>query len=233
VDLHIHSALSPCSEKDMTPNNIVNMACLKGLDIIAVTDHNSMENYLSVLKCGRGKKILIVPAMEIESREEIHLLSFFSDFAAAQSMQRIVSDALMKVENREDIFGRQLVMDEWDNLKGTVKHLLLTATELGIEDIIDLVDGLGGVVIPAHVDRESNSILSNLGAIPEDLKINYLEISAECNLEEYIKKNPQLSRYHFIRSSDAHHLGDILERESFLDLEEASAACLIDLLKRK
>lgn len=232
IDLHIHSALSPCSDNDMTPNNIVNMACLKELEIIAVTDHNSVENCESVLKCSQNNGILAVPGMEIETSEEIHMVCLFPDIKAALKVQETVYSALPPLENREDIFGQQIILDENDNVKGCLKRLLLTATSLGIDDVFDLVMGVGGIVIPAHVDRESYSIISNLGIIPENLGINYLEISRGCNKYEYREKNPWAYNYKFIKSSDAHYLADILERESFINLEEKSVACLLETLRR-
>jgi len=233
IDLHIHSALSPCSDDEMTPNNIVNMACLKGLDMIAVTDHNSAENLEAVLKCGNRSGMLVVPGMEVETREEVHLVCLFPDIKAALKMQDIVYKALPPVQNREDIFGQQLIMDENDEVKGLLKQLLITAADLGLEEVFSIVGDLGGVTIPAHVDRESYSVISNLGMIPEDLNIKYVEISRNCDAQVYRSKNPHLLCYEFIKSSDAHTLGDILERESFIELEEKSVECLIGALRGK
>lgn len=230
VDLHIHSSLSPCSDNDMTPNNIVNMAVLKGLDIIAVTDHNTINNFEAVSECAKDKNLTVVPGMEIETREEVHLLCLFPDLEAALKVQNVVNNKLPKIKNREDIFGQQIVMDENDNIKGYEEHLLLTAVNLSVQDVYCAVRTVQGVVIPAHVDRQSYSILSNLGAVPEELDIKYLEVSKSCSLNDYISKNPQLAKYKFIRSSDAHTLGDILERENFIELEENSINVLLNEL---
>jgi len=232
VDLHIHSALSPCADNDMTPNNIVNMALLKGLDIIAVTDHNSAQNFHAVSKCGTQNGILVVAGMEVETSEEVHLITLFPGLRQALLMQEMVHAALPDLENREDVFGQQAVMDENDNIVCYCKRLLLTATALSMEDVFYAVNNLNGVVIPAHIDRESYSVISNLGLIPEELDIRYLEVSKGCDAEEYRKKNSRLKDYSFIKSSDAHNLGDILERESFIELEEISTECLISALKR-
>lgn len=231
MDLHIHSALSPCADKDMTPNDIVNMAYLKGLDMIAVTDHNSVENIRAVLRCSADKNITIIPGMEVETREEVHLICLFPDLQAALSMQDIVYQSLPALKNREDIFGEQLILDENDHVVGHLERLLMTASGLGVEDVYTAVKDLGGAVIPAHIDRESYSLLSNLGFVPSDLNIKYLEISKKCNRDEFITKNPALKHYRFLRSSDAHTLGDILERECYLDLEEMSIQSLLKELK--
>jgi hypothetical protein len=227
LDLHIHSALSPCCQNEMTPNNIVNMAILKGLDIIAVTDHNSAENLAAVQECARGTGLLVVPGMEIMTAEEVHLICLFPDVKSALSVQAEVYRALPPIDNREDIFGQQLVMDENDNITGVVDRLLISAANLMLEEAAEIVEGVGGVVIPAHIDRESYSILSNLGIIPVKPVFKFLEISKECNPYEYRMSRPMLDGYRLLRSSDAHCLGNILERESFIELEELSTECLL------
>lgn len=232
VDLHIHSALSPCADKDMTPNNIVNMALLKELDIIAVCDHNSAGNAEAVCKCSAGRNLLAVPAMEIETSEEVHLVCLLPDAAAALRLQERIYAALPDKANREDIFGSQYIMDAEDNITGSLNKLLVTATSLSIQEVFGLAACLGGVVIPAHIDRSSYSVISNLGFIPEDLGINYVEFSKNCDTVEFLRKNPYLEKYKFIRSSDAHSLGDILEREVFIELDELSIECLFSELRK-
>jgi PHP family Zn ribbon phosphoesterase len=227
VDLHIHSALSPCSDNDMTPNNVLNMAILKGLDIIAITDHNSAENVEAILQCAKDKDIVVIPGMEIETREEIHVVCLFPNLETALKMQHIVYEALPDLENREDIFGQQLIMDKDDNTKGCVDRLLLTAASLSLEDVHKAALDMGGVMIPAHVDRESYSILSNLGMVPECLGLKYLEISRRCDLGKLMEEMDELEKYRFIRSSDAHALADIYERESFIEVEEKSIKGLL------
>lgn len=230
-DLHIHSALSPCADNDMTPNNIVNMAYIKGLDIIAVTDHNSALNCEAVLKCAKARGIVVVPGMEIETREEVHMVCFFPGVEEVMKMHEIVNNALPKIENREDIFGQQLIMDEEDNIIGNYKQMLLTAANLSIDEVLETVDRLCGIVVPAHVDRDSFSIISNLGMVPDYLDIKHLEISKKCMVSEFLDKNPYLSTYNFLKSSDAHNLGQILERESTIELEEKSLECFLKTLK--
>jgi 3',5'-nucleoside bisphosphate phosphatase len=230
VDLHIHSALSPCSEKEMTPNNIVNMAYLKGLDIIAVTDHNSAENLAAVMKCAKQAGIIAVPGMEVETSEEVHVLCLLPDLEAALELQSIVYALLPDIKNREAIFGEQLILDEEDRIMGHCDRLLLTAAGLSLEEVFEAVEGLGGVAIPAHADRDSYSVLSNLGIIPEELNVKTVEISRECNMDEFISTRLWMKGYRWIRSSDAHRLGDILEKESSLELEDISVESLLRAL---
>lgn len=227
VDLHIHSVLSPCSDSDMTPNNIVNMALLKGLDFIAITDHNSAENLKAVCKCAEGTGLIVVPGMEIETSEEIHLVCLFPDVGRALQMQSNIYASLPLISNREDIYGSQLVMDEYDTVTGDIKQLLLTASHLNTDEIFRLVGNAGGIAIPAHIDRQAFSMLSNLGSIPEHLGIRHLELSKSCSEAGFRAEHPELAEYRLLRSSDAHTLGDILEREMFFELEERSVECLL------
>jgi len=221
VDLHIHSALSPCADNDMTPNNIVNMAVLKGLDAIAVTDHNTGGNLKAVSLCARKSGLVFIPGMEVETSEEVHLVCLLPDLESACVLHEEVRRALPAISNRTDIFGSQYFMDENDQITGEEDRLLINATSLSSDDIFSLVRGLGGAVIPAHVDRPANSMLSNLGWIPQELDIKYLELSGKCDKYAYKAAHPELDRYQLIKSSDAHNLGDILERESLLEIPEA------------
>lgn len=232
VDLHIHSALSPCADNEMTPNNIVNMAGIKGLDIIALTDHNSGANLEAADKCAKKAGLLFIPGMEVETSEEVHLVCLLPDLECAAGLHRYVYNSLPGIKNREDIFGKQLIMDENDNITGEEGRMLLTAAFLNVSEVFLFVNRLGGVVLPAHVDRTSNSMIYNLGMIPEDLGIRYLEISRDCDETAFRALKPELGNYGLIRSSDAHYLGDILEREMLLELDERSPKAVIEKLKR-
>lgn len=231
VDLHIHSALSPCSDNEMTPNNIVNMALLKGLDVIAVTDHNSLENYDAISQCAKEINIIAVPGMEMETREEVHLVCLFPNKESALKVQERINSLLPRIKNREEIFGKQIIMDADDNITGYYEELLITAVDMSIDEAVAMVQDVGGAAIPAHVDRTSYSVISNLGMVPDHLSFQYLEISKNCNVEEFVLKHPELCKYKFIRSSDAHNLGDILERESFLEIDDLSVEALIRELR--
>ncbi|NLC66177.1 MAG: PHP domain-containing protein [Clostridium sp.] len=224
ADLHIHSCLSPCSEDDMTPNNIINMALIKGLDIIAVTDHNSGKNVESVIEAAKNR-ILVVPGIEVESKEEVHLLTYFRKLNDLKSFNHIISQNLPKIEIDTKIWGNQIVMDSKDRKTGLVDNLLTTSTTLSLEEIFSIVRSLDGVVVPAHVDRGSYSIISNLGFIPENLKVKTVEIMKKDSL-----KHPSIKHLNYIISSDAHFLGNILERIFFLDLKKLTIDEVIDNL---
>ena len=233
VDLHMHSCLSPCGDNDMTPNNIVNMALIKGLDIIAVTDHNSAENLPAIMECAAANGLTVIPGIEVETAEEVHVICLFKTVEDALGMQEIIYNALLPLKNRKEIFGQQLICDSEDNVIGEVEQMLITATTIGIDDIFDIVEKLGGVAYPAHVDRDSYSVLANLGFVPESYKGRYLELSRNCDFGYFSKQSERLMNegYHFFRSSDAHYLQDIFERENLMELPEKSILAVINKLK--
>lgn len=210
----------------MTPNNIVNMACLKGLDAIAVTDHNSAENVEAVMKVGSKKGIIVVPGIEVQSREEVHLLCYFARLKPLLELQQKVYDHLAG-KNRPDYFGEQVVMDEEDRITGHSDRLLIGSVSLSVEQIVNMVIKMGGKIVPAHVDRTSYSIISNLGFIPQDLDIKSIEISRPGEADNFLRQHRGLKRYRIIHSSDAHRLEDILEREFFMDVREKNPSGIL------
>ena len=224
-DLHIHSALSPCGDMDMTPNNIVNMSIIKGLDIIAVSDHNSVGNVRSCMKVAEDSDLVVVPGMEVETSEEVHVLCLFPDIESAEKMAEQVYAALGDIKNRPEIFGEQAFMDVEDEICGTEEKLLVTATSLSIDKVKAIADEVGGVAVPAHLDRSSYSALSNLGMLP-DIGFNTVEVSKKTLPENYAYLGKKI-----IQNSDAHYLEDISEPECAIDLPEKSAAALIEWLK--
>ncbi len=232
VDLHIHSGLSPCGEKEMTPNNIVNMACIKGLDAIAVTDHNSTRNLPALSQIAEAKGLLFIPGIEITTKEEVHLLALFENTADALSLQPLLESALPPIQNKPRVFGHQYVYDQEDEIIDEVKPLLLNALDLSIEEAVKEVRLRGGVAIPAHIDREAFSIISNLGFVSPHLEFTTVELTCKCQYKEMEERYPYLRNYKIIRSSDAHRLSDILEREIFLEVEAITARAVLNALKK-
>ena len=211
-DLHIHSALSPCADDDMTPNNIAGMSAIKGLDVIAVTDHNSCGNVSAVMEATKKYGITVIPAMEVETAEEVHVVCYFPDIYAAGKMQDVVRDSMLGIKNNKQTFGNQFYMDEDDNITGEEEMLLVSATTLSFQEVFEKVKSFGGIAVPAHIDRGSYSVLSNLGFMPPDVDISAVEITA-LGIETLKDK---YSEYTIITNSDAHTLGDISEKERFL-----------------
>lgn len=232
-DLHIHSSLSPCADNDMTPNNIVNMSVLKGLDVIAVTDHNSCANVRAVVKCAEQTKLLVIPGMELETSEEIHVVCLFPDVQSSEYMQKLVYSKLPAIKNQEKIFGEQLVLNENDELTGREDRLLLSSTSISINEVFQIVnDDLKGLAIPSHIDRSSNSVLASFGMMPEDINIACVEIKDKNTLDVLLQKHPTLKGMNKVYSSDAHYLWDIHERENFLKVEALSIPCIFDTLRK-
>lgn len=231
-DLHIHSCLSPCGDDDMTPNNIVNMAKIKGLDVIAITDHNCAKNAAAVMQCGSAIGVLVIPGMEVECAEEFHLLTLFRNLESCLAMEKIVFDALPQIQNDVDIFGEQIIMDSSDQLVGGVGQMLVAPCSMSVDEIVAKTSELGGVCVPAHVDKSAYSIISNLGYIPKELGFNTIELSKRADRDAVLSEYTYRRDYKVIVSSDAHYLHDISEQEHFMDLSELSADKVIDCLMK-
>ena len=206
-DFHVHSCLSPCADADMTPQNIAQMMALAGYEVIAVADHNSTRNCKGVLEAAAGVGILAVPAMELCTREEVHILCLLPDLAAADLFTDYVYTKLPDTKNRADIFGRQIHMDGQDQILGEEEKLLISATDIGIYEVYDLVKSHGGTAIPAHVDRQSFSILSNLGFYDPGMPFPAIELTADCD-SELFKQTHNIEQPH-MKNADAHALDQI------------------------
>lgn len=218
-DLHIHTAGSPCGDNDMTPMNIVNMAIIKGLDIIAITDHNSVKNCVPCIEAARDKNILVIPGMEIQTKEEVHLLCLFRDIERALEFGDKIDDLMPNIPNKPDFFGEQLIFDNENNVIDKESKLLISSVDISIGKVFEIVSKLNGVVIPAHIDKRNYSIISNLGFLPLDIDVTTVEISKNCNQKDFINKNMYLEKYNIIVNSDAHYLGDISEPQNFIDVD--------------
>lgn len=229
-DLHIHSCLSPCGDDDMTPANIAGMAAVKGLDVIAVTDHNSCKNCPAVLAAAQEYGILAIPGMEINTSEEVHAVCLFEELKAAMDFDAYVYERLMAFLNKEEIFGRQLIYNKEDEICGTVPNLLINATDISFEGLWELVRGFGGVMFPAHVDKTANSLIANLGFIPPDSKFVTAEVKDLGKLHRVRKENPYLEGCRIISNSDAHYLEDIHEPQLRLQVRERSVRGVLEVL---
>ncbi len=229
-DFHIHTALSPCGDDDNTPNNVVNMAMLNGLDVIAIADHNSCKNARAAMAVGEQVGVLVLPAMELTTSEEIHVLCLFSDVENAERFSEYVAEHSMPIENKVESFGNQFIMNEEDEILGQEKRLLIMASDIGIYDVKELVDSFGGIAIPAHVDREMGGAVMILGGLDDAMGFSTVEISGKAP-EDFVEKHA-LSHYRTISDSDAHQLWKIAERKNFLELEELTRENIIRLLKQ-
>ena len=238
-DLHIHSCLSPCGDEDMTPANIAGMAAVKGLQIVALTDHNSTANCPAFFRACKAYGIIPVAGMELTTSEDIHLLCLFRDLEGALEFGKEVDKHKILIKNKSDVFGHQYVMDEEDNILCEEENLLLNATLLSREEGTALCRECGGVCYPAHIDRNSNGAVSILGVFPDWLGYTSYEISGAGNKDEEEEKNPAVKDLQNVKSSDAHYLWDISEAENFFELPDEPYSSsfvrnrLIDLLEGK
>ncbi len=228
-DFHIHSALSPCGDNDMTPNNLINMSIIKGLDAVALTDHNACENVRAAAAVA-GDKIIFIPGMEVETSEEVHIVTLFPTADAAEEMQRILVDSSPFIPNRPEIFGNQYIMDENDEICGEIDRMLVTASGLDIYTVVAAAKDLGGIAYPAHIDRESYSVLSNLGFIPPDLDISAVEITEKSRAA---LEGEYSNRYNIITSSDAHYLWDISEHNHYIEVSDASVRGILNAISNR
>jgi PHP family Zn ribbon phosphoesterase len=216
-DLHIHSCLSPCGDEDMTPANIVAMSALKGLNVIAVTDHNSCRNCPAVMKWAKEYDIIAIPGMELCTMEEVHVLCLFEELSDALRFDEYVYAKLMRYPNDERAFGKQEIYDEEDQLVGGEPYLLINATNISFDELGMLMEKFNGVYIPAHMDKNSNSLISNLGFIPPNADFLAAELAKLTNLERISSGNPHLKRCNIITNSDAHTLENINEAVNFME----------------
>lgn len=207
-DLHVHTCLSPCGDLDMHPRALVEAAVASCLDVIAICDHNASENVPYVIKAAQGKNLKIIPGMEITSSEEVHLIALFESMADLSAIQATVYRHLAGV-NDENRFGIQAIVNETGEVEGFNNKLLIGATDIPLNEILDLVHEQKGLAIASHIDRESFSVLGQLGFIDENFDFDALEIAALLDLKKARAQYATLNRYAFITSSDAHYLRDI------------------------
>lgn len=232
-DLHLHSCLSPCGDDDMTPANIVGMAAIKSLDVIALTDHNSCKNCPAAIVHGQNYGIIVIPGMELCTAEEVHVICLFPTLVQALSFDTYVYNHMLPIKNKIDIFGKQEIMDEHDTLIGTVENLLINATDISFDEAFDLVASFGGIAYPAHVDKTSTSILSNLGFVPPDSRFTCAEFHDLKTLHTTQKLHPYFVNCNIISSSDAHYLEDIKEPEYQLFSESRDIAHILAAIQKK
>ena len=231
-DLHIHSCLSPCGDSLMTPANIAGMAYIKGLQLIALTDHNTCRNCEPFLRHAASYGITALPGMEVETSEEIHVLCLFASLDDALSWDSYVYRHLIKVKNRPDIFGEQIICGEDDNPCGSEDSLLLVATDISFSDVYELVHRFNGIMVPAHIERPANSMLTTLGLVPPESHFKSFEIKDIKKLHQLRKENPYLEDCRVLIDSDAHYLENISEPRHKLIVRENSPECILHTLDR-
>lgn len=222
ADLHIHTVLSPCGDLDMSPVNVVNTAAEKGLDIIGITDHNTTRHCELVKELGKEKGIFVLTGTEVNSKEEIHSLAFFEKTEQLAEFQEYLDNWLPPVKNDPKRFGYQVQVNRYDEIIYEEENSLFSAVDRSIDEIEQKVHELDGIFIPAHLDRPRNSVYSQLGFFPDDLRADAIEISWASLVADYLRKHPELNGFKIVRSSDAHFPEDIARAMSIFTLRNRS-----------
>jgi len=210
AELHIHTVLSPCAGVEMIPPLIVNRAVDLGLDLIAITDHNASENAAAVLKAAQNTGLTVLPGMELQTAEEIHVLCLFDTLEQLSELQNIVNHTLPDISNNIEFFGEQFIVDQTGEFIHRKDQLLINSTDLSIEDAEKAVHDLDGLFIPAHINRQAFGLLHRLGFVPPGLNVDALEISRHTTPEKCFADYPMTQGYPIIQSGDVHFLDGFL-----------------------
>ncbi len=215
AELHVHTVLSPCAEVEMIPPFIVQEALDRGINLIAVTDHNATANVRAVRQAAEGSDLHVLAGMELQTREEVHLLCLFDAVEQAEAWQARVDARLPDLPNKPEFFGEQFVVGAGGDFVCSEPRLLLTSADLSLQEAVEGVHALGGLGIPAHVDRKSFSLLEHLGLVPAGVPFDALEISRHLSPAEALIRHPQLKDYPLVQGGDAHRLDEFLGKNMF------------------
>lgn len=225
ADLHVHTLLSPCAAVEMTPRNIVWHAARHGIDIVAITDHNAGDNVPAALAAAKGTDVTVLPGMEVETKEEVHLVVLFEKPRQLFAWEKVVAAHRSGRMNDTDKFGAQFVVDAEDNLVAVKEEMLLASLTLSLDEACAQVNALGGLAIASHVDRPAYSVLSQLGFIPPGLALTAVEVSRRVSPAEAAKRFPAIGGLPVVTASDAHTIEDFLSGPKMaFNLEEPTLA---------
>ncbi len=223
-DFHVHSCLSPCGDADNTPNNLAGMAFLNGVRIMALTDHNSSRNCPAFFAAARRYGVVPIAGMELTTAEDIHAVCLFETLEAALAFNDEIDTRRMRVKNRPEIFGEQLILDDEDNVVGIEEDLLINATTVALDEAPALAAQFGGICYPAHIDRPANGAIEILGDFPHYVGFHLAELHDKSNREAYVR-DYGLEGIRLLFSSDAHYLDQLREGE---DNDSIEVACDLD-----
>ena len=231
IDLHVHTGLSPCAEQEMSPWNIVRMAQLEKLALIAITDHNTVANAGTVMQVGAELGLSVLAGMEVQTREEVHLLAIFPTLDLALAFEKFVWEYLPDIPNRPEVFGEQILYDSEDKQIGSIEKLLMQSVLLGVEEVGEAIAAHEGLVIASHINRRAYSLIGQLGFVPPDLSLDAVEIDRSFTYERFTNEYEQLRQYPVLCNSDAHQLTDLVGSfQSVVLMERPSFAALKSLL---
>jgi PHP family Zn ribbon phosphoesterase len=215
AELHVHTVLSPCAEVEMIPPLIIRSALEDEINLLAITDHNSTGNIAAVIEAAVGTGIIVLPGMEVQTREEVHLLCLFDTLDQASAWQQLVDAALPDMKNDPEHFGEQFVVDATGDFISREERLLLNSTHLSLDDAVAAVHNLGGLAIPAHINRKAFGLIQMLGFIPPEIPFDALEISRHITPADFIASQPFPVILPLIQSGDVHRLDEFIGRILF------------------
>lgn len=224
IDLHNHTVLSPCGGLEMSPVAVIERTKELELDIIAVTDHNSCKNCQAYYELGKQEGLVVISGVEIQTMEEIHVIALFSCVEDALKFDLQLYEALLPIANNPDFFGDQVIVDKDENIIGMEERALINSVEWDLETTVNKVKEFDAICFPAHVDAQTNSVISQLGFLPPNLPIDGIGITAKCDINTFMKNNSYLAGITVIRNSDAHYLHDMGSGSCFARLAEPTFA---------
>lgn len=211
ADFHIHTLLSPCAEIEMTPHHIVMRAAQYGVDAVAITDHNASANAAAAVEAAKNYGVKVFPGMEVECREEAHIVVLFDTLEQLAAWQKIVDANMSGLKNNAERFGAQFIVDDDDNFIAEEERMLLGPLKLPAAEVIQKVNAMGGMAIAAHVDRPSYSLLMQLGFLPSDMGLAAAEISS-AGIRELKEQKLKLALggLNYVTDSDAHMMDSFI-----------------------
>ena len=218
-DFHLHSCLSPCADDDNTPSNLAGMGVVSGLNIMALTDHNTCKNCPAFFEAAKRNGIIPIAGMELTTSEDIHIIFLFEELENAMEFSREIEKRRILFKNRVDVYGEQIIMDGEDNKIGVEEYLLTPATTVSVDECPALAEKFGGICYPAHIDRQANGIIATLGTFPDIKGFNCVEFHDKDKIEEYREKYDLGKRLALV-CSDAHFLWDIRDKENYFDIDD-------------
>ena len=234
ADLHIHTKLSPCGSWDMSPPSVVEKACAEGLDLIAICDHNAVGNVGAFIDAAAGTGLAVLAGIEITTAEEIHIVGLFPDYASARGVATRVLATLPETDPQyERRFGEQVLVDRQGRALGRESRALALATSLSLEEAVVLIHEFRGLAIPAHIERPSFSVYSQLGDLPRWIPFDAVEVSPVA--QRPIGLREKFARYGFpmVGSSDSHFLHEVGRARTLMDAEGATFEELAAALRGK
>ena len=229
-DLHIHSCLSPCGDDESTPANIAMLAKMLGLNVAALTDHNSCKNCPAFFEAAKAAELLPIAGMELTTAEEIHVLCLFPELDNAMEFDKYVHERIMPIKNKPEIYGNQFVKNSEDETVDIEDICLINATDIDFYSVKPLVKSYGGIMIPAHIDRKAFSLINTLGDVPPDAGFDCVEMKYPEAMENLTAKYPYIGECGVIFDSDAHYLENISMPNNKLSVGEVSAKGVLEVL---